>query len=296
MTAYQNNTAMYAYLDQLTTPELEALLQQDMEAPDGGDSDMTMYIAEVLEKREGGVSEADREAAAHALREFLSVYAVPEGEGRRLYPCDTPDEAGQNAAVHKKRHCKPVRRALLVAAVVVCALSLVACSSGLGHFFRMVGMWTTEVFTFENQYAGEMPEELAAAAPSPSADGQYASMEAALDAYGIAESVVPAIPEGFAPAAVEVSTLAYDGRTVFCALYQKEDAYIVLQVTAFTGEAASFFEKDGREVQEYMRQGTTYYLYRNNASTCAVWYNGSLECLIDTSLSEDAVYGMINSL
>lgn len=287
---------MYAYLDQLTTPELEALLRQDMEAPDGGDSDMAMYIIELLEKREGGVSEADRETAAQALQEFLAVYAVPEGEGRQLYPCDTPDEAGQNAAVHKKRHCKTVRRALLVAAVVVCALSLVACSSGLGHFFRMVGLWTTEVFTFENQYTGDVPEELAVSRPLPAADGQYASMQAALDAYGITESVVPVIPKGFSLTAVDVSTLAYDGRTIFCALYQDGDAYIVLQVTAFTGENATSFEKDGSEVREYARQGITYYIYQNNVSTCAARYTGNLECLVDTNLSEDAVYEMINSL
>ena len=31
------NADMYSYLDQLSTQELEALLQKDMEAADGGD-------------------------------------------------------------------------------------------------------------------------------------------------------------------------------------------------------------------------------------------------------------------
>lgn len=290
MAAYQNNPAMYSHLDQLTTPELEALLQKDAQAPDG-DPDTAMYIIELLEKREGGVSEADREAAAQALQEFLTVYAVPEGEGRQLYPCDMPEKAAR-----KNSRCKAIRRVFLVAAVIVCVLSLVACSSGIGHFFRMVGMWTSEVFTFENQYTGDVPEELAVSRPLPAADGQYASMQAALDAYGITESVVPVIPKGFSLTAVDVSTLAYDGRTIFCALYQDGDAYIVLQVTAFTGENATSFEKDGSEVREYARQGITYYIYQNNASFCAAWYTGNLECLVDTNLSEDAVYSMINSL
>lgn len=295
MAAYQNNPAMYSHLDQLTTPELEALLQKDAQAPEG-DPDMAMYIIELLERRGGGVSEADREAAAQALQEFLTVYAVPEGEGRQLYPCDLPEMAEQKAIGCKLRHRKFVRRVLLAAVVAVCAFSLVACSSGIGHFFRMVGMWTAEVFTFENQYAGDVPEELAVSRPLPAADGQYASMQAALDAYGITESVVPVIPKGFSLTAVDVSTLAYDGRTIFCALYQDGDAYIVLQVTAFTGENATSFEKDGSEVREYARQGITYYIYQNNASFCAAWYTGNLECLVDTNLSEDAVYSMINSL
>lgn len=53
MAASKNND-MYSYLDQLSTQELESLLQKDAEAPDGGDLDMVMYIMEVIEKREGG--------------------------------------------------------------------------------------------------------------------------------------------------------------------------------------------------------------------------------------------------
>lgn len=295
MAAYQNNPAMYSHLDQLTTPELEALLQKDAQAPEG-DPDMAMYIIELLERRGGGVSEADREVAARALQEFLTIYAVPEGEGRQLYPCDLPEKAAHKAAARENSRCKAIRRVFLVAAVIVCVLSLVACSSGIGHFFRMVGMWTSEVFTFENQYTGDVPEELAVSRPLPAADGQYASMQAALDAYGITESVVPVIPKGFSLTAVDVSTLAYDGRTIFCALYQNEDAYITIQVTSFASENASSFEKDGREVREYARQRNTYYIYQNNTSFCAAWYTGNLECLVDTNLSEDAVYSMINSL
>ena len=52
--AVTNNDGMYSYLDQLSTQELEDLLQKDMETADGGDPDMVMYILEVIEKREGG--------------------------------------------------------------------------------------------------------------------------------------------------------------------------------------------------------------------------------------------------
>lgn len=82
MAASKNND-MYSYLDQLSTQELESLLQKDAEAPDGGDLDMVMYIMEVIEKREGG---SDKEKAAAALEDFFSTYATPEGEGLQLYP------------------------------------------------------------------------------------------------------------------------------------------------------------------------------------------------------------------
>ena len=83
--AVTNSADMYSYLDQLSTQELETLLQKDAEDPDGGDLDMVMYIMEVIEKREGGV---DKTAAADALKDFFSTYATPEGDGLRLYSSD----------------------------------------------------------------------------------------------------------------------------------------------------------------------------------------------------------------
>ena len=40
--ATSKNNDVYSYLDQLSTQELEDLLQKDMEAADGGDPDMVM--------------------------------------------------------------------------------------------------------------------------------------------------------------------------------------------------------------------------------------------------------------
>ena len=168
--AVTNSADMYSYLDQLSTQELETLLQKDAEDPDGGDLDMVMYIMEVIEKREGGV---DKTAAADALKDFFSAYATPEGDGLRLYSSDNlgDKEAESDPAkmFHKSRHRKfSLRGAGLIAAVLVCVFSLAACSvGGIGRFFQMVGKWTSEVFTFENAYKGEIPQEIGTNAPQP---------------------------------------------------------------------------------------------------------------------------------
>ena len=91
------NKSPHSNLNRLSTQELEALLQQDIEDPDGGNTDMVMYILETIEIREGGISEADREATARALKEFFSIYAIPEGEGLQLYPCAVPESEGLTA-------------------------------------------------------------------------------------------------------------------------------------------------------------------------------------------------------
>ena len=97
------NKNSYSNLNRLNTQELEALLQRDIEDSGGGNTDMVMYILETLERREGGISETDKEATARALKEFFSIYAIPEGEGLQLYPCAVLESEGLTA---KKFSCE----------------------------------------------------------------------------------------------------------------------------------------------------------------------------------------------
>ncbi|MCI6787576.1 MAG: DUF4367 domain-containing protein [Oscillospiraceae bacterium] len=299
MAASKNND-MYSYLDQLSTQELESLLQKDAEAPDGGDLDMVMYIMEVIEKREGG---ADKTAAADALKDFFSAYATPEGDGRCLYPGNDADdkEAKSDPAkvFHKSRHRKfSLRGAGLIAAVLVCVFSLAACSvGGIGRFFQMVGKWTSEVFAFENTYDGDIPKVDGSELAAPLENAQYASMEEALAAYGIAEKVVPtSFPEGFEIVAVEVNRFENPDFVKFCAMYQGGDHYLILQVRQILDLNMESFEKDSDAVTEYVKDGLRHYFYTNMDSNCVTWFNGNLECFIDTNLPEEDLTLAIDSI
>lgn len=299
MAASKNND-MYSYLDQLSTQELESLLQKDAEAPDGGDLDMVMYIMEVIEKREGG---ADKTAAADALKDFFSAYATPEGDGRCLYPGNDADdkEAKSDPAkvFHKSRHRKfSLRGAGLIAAVLVCVFSLAACSvGGIGRFFQMVGKWTSEVFAFENTYDGDIPKVDGSELAAPLENAQYASMEEALAAYGITEKVVPtSFPEGFEIVAVEVNRFENPDFVKFCAMYQGGDHYLILQVRQILDLNMESFEKDSDAVTEYVKDGLRHYFYTNMDSNCVTWFNGNLECFIDTNLPEEDLTLAIDSI
>lgn len=298
--AVTNSADMYSYLDQLSTQELEALLQKDAEDPDGGDLDMVMYIMEVIEKREGGV---DKTAAADALKDFFSAYATPEGDGLRLYSSDNlgDKEAESDPAkvFHKSRHRKfSLRGAGLNAAVLVCVFSLAACSvGGVGRFFQMVGKWTSEVFTFENAYKGEIPQEIGTNAPQPQEDVQYSRIEDALAAYGITEKVVPTkLPEGLEIETVEVIPFESNNSVNFCALYQSDTNYLMLQVRQLADQHDEKFEKSEGEVAKYIRDGIPHYFYENVGSSCITWFNGNLECVIDTDLPKDCLIAVVDSI
>lgn len=291
---------MYSYLDQLGTQELEALLQKDAEDPDGGDLDMVMYIMEVIEKREGGF---DKEKAAAALEDFFSTYATPEGEGLQLYPGDNlgDKEAKSDPAkvFHKSRRRRlSLKGAGLIAAVLVCVFSLAACSvGGIGRFFRMVGRWTSEVFAFENTYDGDISKVDGAEIAAPLENAQYASMEEALAAYGITEKVVPtSFPEGFEIVAVEVNRFENPDFVKFCAMYQGGDHYLILQVRQILDLNMENFEKDSDAVTEYVKDGLRHYFYTNMDSNCVTWFNGNLECFIDTNLPEEDLTLAIDSI
>lgn len=299
MAASKNND-MYSYLDQLSTQELESLLQKDAEDPDGGDLDMVMYIMEVIEKREGG---SDKEKAAAALEDFFSTYATPEGDGLRLYSSDNlgDKEAESDPAkvFHKSRHRKfSLRGAGLIAAVLVCVFSLAACSvGGIGRFFQMVGKWTSEVFTFENAYKGEIPQEIGTNAPQPQENVQYSRIEDALAAYGITEKVVPTkLPEGLEIETVEVIPFESNNSVNFCALYQSDTNYLMLQVRQLADQHDEKFEKSEGEVAKYIRDGIPHYFYENVGSSCITWFNGNLECVIDTDLPKDCLIAVVDSI
>lgn len=298
--AVTNSADMYSYLDQLSTQELESLLQKDAEAPDGGDLDMVMYIMEVIEKREGG---SDKEKAAAALEDFFSTYATPEGEGLRLYSSDNlgDKEAESDPAkvFHKSRHRKfSLRGAGLIAAVLVCVFSLAACSvGGVGRFFQMVGKWTSEVFAFENTYDGDIPKVDGAELAAPLENAQYASMEEALAAYGITEKVVPTrFPEGFEVVTIDVSESEQGDFVKFCAVYQGGDHYLILQVRQILDLNMESFEKDSDAVTEYVKDGLRHYFYTNMDSNCVTWFNGNLECSIGTDISKDDLIAVVDSI
>lgn len=298
--AVTNSADMYSYLDQLSTQELEGLLQKDAEDPDGGDLDMVMYIMEVIEKREGGV---DKTAAADALKDFFSAYATPEGDGLRLYSSDNLGDKEAKSDSPKelqkaRRRRLSLKGAGLIAAVLVCVFSLAACSvGGIGRFFQMVGKWTSEVFTFENAYKGEIPQEIGTNAPQPQEDVQYSRIEDALAAYGITEKVVPTkLLEGLEIETVEVIPFESNNSVNFCALYQSDMSYLILQIRQIASQHDEKFEKDEGEVAKYIRDGIPHYFYENVGSSCITWFNGNLECVIDTDLPKDCLIAVVDSI
>ena len=230
----------------------------------------------------------DTQEPEQLLREFHTVYNVPEGEDLSLYPGELPQLPARRRFT--------LRKAILTAAAAACLILLLVCTTvGFDTVFQMIGVWTPEQLTFENQYDGEI-SDMEPTPTQPEEDAAYASLQEAVGAYGITAPVVPPyIPEGFTDPLLHVSTAILD-RVSFAAFYEKGDDWLVIDIMAWNEPGSSTFEKDDSEVVEYVKGGITHYLYNNLDASCAAWFNGNLECMIATSLPRSEVTAMIDSL
>ncbi len=78
----------YAYLEQLSTDELENLLRTDMDQSDDSDIDLILRATEILlerEERETGKPIVDVE---RAWKDFQQYFNTPDSTDESLYPVD----------------------------------------------------------------------------------------------------------------------------------------------------------------------------------------------------------------
>ena len=81
-------------LENLSIPELEALLQQDFLASDGNSSDVDyiMAIVEVIQEKEQARPDYQPLNTAKAWEEFKSFYNTQEGRANSIYRSDEEPE------------------------------------------------------------------------------------------------------------------------------------------------------------------------------------------------------------
>lgn len=146
------NRDKYAYLDQLSTQRLEALLLADAEdTSDRDTSEVVSHILEVLWKREDSLIE-DTVDVDKAWEEFQTFYNIPEGKGQALYPCEE-DQAGHRekavSARKPRRRSVPWKAAGIIAATVALTFTLMigVQASGL-DVFGTLAHWTNEFLRY----------------------------------------------------------------------------------------------------------------------------------------------------
>ncbi len=82
------NRSKYAYLEQLSTDELENMLRTDTVQSDGSDIELILRITEILLEREEGETGKPSIDVERAWNDFQQYFNTPDANGSSLYPVD----------------------------------------------------------------------------------------------------------------------------------------------------------------------------------------------------------------
>lgn len=297
--AKNDGNEKYAYLNRLSTEQLEELLRADFESPEHGDTDVIFHILEVIKKREeehptGRLPDVDK-----SWEEFQQYYNIPEGEGLSLYPTEEEETATQPKSVKVVRFRPALKLAGLVAAIVVGVFGLMVTAQAAGiDVFGAIGRWTEETFHFVASPGGAV-QDGASITPSPENIGYYNSLQAALEKCGITEDLVPTwYPEGFEASEPTVSSNDF-GDKISCLFSDTSGKSFTIAVKCYKSVSnmeTRTFEKDDMSVQQYVSGQKSFYIFSNVDTVTATWAEEALMITISGNLLPSEIKTIIDSI
>lgn len=280
----------FEHLEDLTVEQLEELLSASVDISDSNEAYVDAIIDAIVRKERenptGRLPDVDE-----AWQSFQEDFNTAEGEGLSLYPDEVEEEQPASlakAAPAKKKARRSGWNYLAVAAVIaVCFVTLAPPALGYVSIFDMVGHWNETIFSFFNinQEEEEPPEDVA-----------YDSLEEALEADGVTNPVVPAIPGIYKVIVVDVQRFPEMGKTNYNAVYQSDEKVISIYIVRRENPSARQLEKDENFVEEYIVNDIKHYISRNNDKLWVAWYVNNLECTLQTEEPIDVLKTMIDSI
>lgn len=299
------NDEKYAYLNQLSTGQLEEILRMDLEDAKLGNEDAIFHILEVIEQREKELPTGRIPDINEAWGEFQAYYHVPEGEAASLYPSETtadtdsrPLSVPQPAPTHQHSRSHQWLKQSLVAVIAVIAVlggMIAAQASGI-DVFGTIGRWTDEMFHFGSFQEGDSGSTAAAVdAGAP----EYDEFREAVVSLGMDESLVPTwCPAGFEPSETEIYSTSISD-IVYLTFSDESDNYFILTILRYSSEEhmqRTNFEKDSTEVLQYSNGRQTFYILSNIDTVTAVWSDGLIALQITGNIPNDVLIDMIDSI
>lgn len=285
----KNQYGSNAYLEQLSTEQLEDILRADLASEDQENDEAVFHILEVLEKREkenptGRLPDTDQ-----AWKEFQQYYNIPEGEGQSLYPVRSdPERHSAPTSTKRSRRFRP-RKVLVVAAVLVLMFGsmLTAQAAGL-DVFGAIGRWTEEKFHFEISPTSE--------------DGttDYTFREASRE-KGLPQNLIPTwYPKGFESSEPIDDSIENYVDSVYCEYINKEEnrSYLTMVSRYYDSNsiAATVYEKDDTEIEIYENNGRNFYIMSNLDTLTATWSDGKMSIDISGQLEINELKHIIDSI
>lgn len=266
-----------SHLQKLTDEELIMLLDDimDLAKPEGTLEKVAPIIAE-LDRRDKGKVEFNAEAGWEELKRTHPSFFMETGQKQQKV----------SEPITRKYHrvWRPGRLIAAAAVIMLLVGTIAVQASGL-NLFEVIAQWTKEVFYFEPVQTQSMESY-----------ARYQSVQELIAADNVTTAVAPTwFPEGFEVS--ELSATRDQNGIEYYAVYTDGVDSIAISIENQSHPGApTWYEKDQGDVSAYTAGGITHYIMRNSGSTTATWVNEPFECSISTTLPEEIVEKIVNSI
>ncbi len=281
-----HSTGRYAFLQALTTGQLEQLLKADYSASmseDAAEEFIDAVIEVMLEKERedpsGHMADVDK-----AWAEFQTYYNVPDRDGQLLYPDPGSPDPAPSPKAPARRPKRVLRRVALIAAVIGAFMSLLVVAQAAGlDVFGAMARWTDETFHFAP--AGENKE--------------IRPIRILLEEQNIPTAYAPTwIPAGFV--SEEPQVFASKRLVTVSAEFSNGENTFMYSVTRHLSKdtiEAFKYEKEHGDATSYSNGRMVFYIFENTDSTTATWTDhGSFDIEICGTLSTKDLKNIIDSI
>lgn len=273
-----------AFLEMMTTEQLEELLRRDAKAENSQLSgDDILEIMEVIERKKNDTDKPQTDVDA-AWQDFKENYLG----NAALYVPDMDEETesrpAESSQIKTQKEKKHILRTVLIAAVLIVAL----CTTAIGkNLFRTLADWTRETFMFRDTKESE------------GTTGVFLALQAEL----AGQSELPLVPKWAPEGTVETNGMTrsqHTSKVRYTADYQTSSGEFYIAVILYDTKPEEYtylYEKDNIAVkEEYIVNGIVHQIVCNEETNTVVWINGLAECSIHGDLSVGELKRMVDSI
>lgn len=287
------NSKKYPGLEQLSTPELEELLRQDLVTSEDDDASMALIteIMEVIDARETQIPspiDADTAWQTFLARNVThtTAFGSPDTSLQEVTEPPSSNVVSFPSTEPPKRRKK--LRWFISFAAVLCLLTCFLTISATGKdVTKFLVEWSNHTFSF-------MPDELSVSRLDSADYDQMKSKVATLTDLPVLPTRYPA---GADLMQIEDNPAFMSEGVTFVFSSPRGGFSISVNVFHSASENSSGqYEKNPGPLEEYYVGGIPHYIAKNIDTYTAVWRNENLECSIQGDLSIDQLKAMIDSI
>lgn len=195
------------------------------------------------------------------------------------------------------------RIGLIAILTVICLMGgMVAAQASGVDVFGAIARWTDGIFslgTIRSEGSGDRGDDSRLGDRINDANDaeRYGTLQEALDAYDITEFREPTwIPDGYKFDDVEVDSWANSSSLIgLSAHYCSGADFIQIQLAYYEGRANVQMEKINTDVETFVVDGLTVYLFENINNNCAAWITEHYECYVNGPVEKQVLKQMVLS-